>query len=98
MFRLMFLIVPIVTLIASFPALAQSLPNLSNVDRQRLSRDLVPNNPQDFFRQGQAQLEREIRLLERRSQLQQENLLKINPARDSDKQDPPSLKPIKLRK
>ncbi|MBW4441374.1 MAG: hypothetical protein KME10_09105 [Plectolyngbya sp. WJT66-NPBG17] len=74
----LFLIVPVVTLIASSPVLAQSLPNLSLVDRQRLTRDLIPTNSQDFFRQGQAQLEREIRLLERRSQ--QENLLKIDPA------------------
>lgn len=64
MFRPMFLLVSIVTLIASSPGFAQSLPNLSTLDRQRLSRDLIPSNSQDFFNQGRNQLEREIRLLE----------------------------------
>jgi len=103
----MFLIVSIATLIASSPVLAQSLPNLSNLDRQRLTRDLTPTNAQDFFKQGQEQLEREIRLLERRSQIKQDDLLKVDPAtRQPDEQDSRtasqisqgSLKPIKLRK
>ncbi|MEP0916717.1 hypothetical protein NC981_07785 [Leptolyngbya sp. DQ-M1] len=85
----MFLIVPGVVLMASFPAFAQSLPSLPIVDRQCLTRDLTPTNAQDFFKQGQAQFEREIyeiQLLERRSQVQQEDLLKIEPAtRDFDK-------------
>lgn len=77
MLQRLFLIVPVVTLIASSPGLAQSLPNLPIADRQRLTRDLTPTNAQDFFKQGQVQLEREIQLLERRSQ-KQENLLKVN--------------------
>lgn len=86
MFRPMFLVVPnvvfvvFVVLLASFPAFAQSIPVSQIADAQRLVRDLTPTNAQDFFRQGQAQLEREIRLLERRSPVQQENLLKIDPA------------------
>ena len=78
MFRVLFLIVPGVLMVTS-PAFALSIPNLSSVDRQRLSRDLTPTNAQDFFRQGQAQLEREIQLLNRRSQVQQDDLLKVDP-------------------
>ncbi len=92
MLRSMFLIVPFVTLIASSSVQAQSIPNLSIADRNRLTRDLTPTNSQDFFIQGQAQLEREIRLLERRSRPQQENLLKVDPAtRYREEKNPRSL-------
>ena len=91
MSRSLFLIVPFVTLIASSSVQAQSIPNLSIADRNRLTRDLTPTNSQDFFIQGQAQLEREIRLLERRSRLQQDDLLKVEPAmRHPEEQNPRS--------
>ncbi|BAU12175.1 hypothetical protein LEP3755_27040 [Leptolyngbya sp. NIES-3755] len=80
MFKPLFLIVPVVTLIASSPGFAQTIPNLSSFDRQRIVRDLTPTQSQDFFIQGRAQLEREIQLLNERSRRQQENLLKIDPA------------------
>lgn len=86
MFRPVFLIAPGVVLLTSFPVFAQAIPNISTVDRHRLTRDLTPTNSQDFFKQGQAQFEREIQLLERRSQVQREDLLKIDPAtRNLDK-------------
>lgn len=79
MFRSVFLIIPLFTLIASSTVQAQAIPNLSVSDRQRLSRDLIPSSSQDFFNQGRNQLEREIRLLERRSTTRKEDLLKIDP-------------------
>lgn len=79
MFRPVFLIVPAM-LMTSFPAFPQPLPISQSGDAQRLVRDLTPTNSQDFFKQGQAQFEREIRLLERRSRAPQEELLKIDPA------------------
>lgn len=87
---------------------AQTVPNLSIADQSRLSRDLAPT-PQDFFKRGQEQLEREIRWLERRS-TQPDDLLKIEPAlraSGTGSRDPEHsaqehrsapLKPITLRK
>ncbi|MBN3896480.1 MAG: hypothetical protein HWQ41_14800 [Nostoc sp. NOS(2021)] len=46
----------------------QSLPSLTPAQAQHLSRDLVPYNSQDFFRQGKDSIEREIEIL-RQSQL-----------------------------
>jgi hypothetical protein len=43
---------------------------------QHLSRDLIPTDSQDFFRQGRNNLEREIQALQTR--LAPEPLLKIN--------------------
>ncbi|GAP94457.1 hypothetical protein [Leptolyngbya sp. NIES-2104] len=76
----LFLIIPIVSLVISSPVFAQTIPNLSSLDRQRISRDLTPPNSQDFFNQGREQFEREIRRLNERSQQKQENLLKVDPA------------------
>ncbi|MBD1844646.1 hypothetical protein H6F89_14830 [Cyanobacteria bacterium FACHB-63] len=80
MFRPVFLMVPAAMLMPSFPAFAQPLPISQSLDAQRLVRELTPTNAQDFFKQGQAQFEHEIRVLERRSQPPQEELLKIDPA------------------
>lgn len=44
------------------------LPSLTPAQAQHLSRDLVPYNSQDFFRQGKDSIEREIQIL-RQSQL-----------------------------
>jgi hypothetical protein len=77
MIKSVFLIAPF--LLISSAAQAQSIPNLSIGDRQRLIRDLTPTNSQDFFNAGRAQLEREIRLLERRSTTQTEPPLKVDP-------------------
>lgn len=77
MLKFAFLIVPL--LLISSAVQAQSIPNLSVRDRQRLSRDLTPSNSQEFFNLGHNQLEREIRLLERRFTAQQESPLKIDP-------------------
>ena len=80
--------VPFVTLAIGSSVLAQSIPTLSHLNRQRLDRDLTMTNSQDFFRQGQAQLEREIRLLERRSRTQSDTLLKVDPATQPEIRQP----------
>lgn len=99
MFKPLFLIVPIVTLMFSTPGFAQAIPNLSNFDRQRIVRDLTPTHSQDFFNQGREQLEREIRLLNERPQQKQENLLKVDPAtRYPEDQTPRLLNRTTLRK
>jgi len=99
MFKPLFLIVPVVTLITSSPGFAHTIPNLSNLDRQRIVRDLTPTHSQDFFNQGRAQLEREILLLNQRSQQPRENLLKIDPAtRYPENQVPRSLNRTTLTK
>lgn len=77
MLKFAFLIVSL--LLISSAVQAQSIPNLSVRDRQRLSRDLTPSNSQEFFNLGHNQLEREIRLLERRFTAQQESPLRIDP-------------------
>lgn len=77
MLKFAFLIVPL--LLISSAVQAQSIPNLSVRDRQRLSRDLAPSNSQEFFNLGQNQLEREIRLLERRFIAEKEIPLRIDP-------------------
>lgn len=41
----------------------QALPSLTPSQAQHLSRDLVPYNSQDFFRQGKDSIEREIQIL-----------------------------------
>lgn len=95
----LFLIFPIVSLMVSSPVFAQTIPNLSSLDRQRIVRDLTPRSSQDFFNQGREQLEREIRLLNQRSQQQQENLLKVDPAtRYPEDQTPRLLNRTTLRK
>lgn len=95
----LFLIIPIVSLMISSPAFAQTIPNLSNLDRQRIIRDLTPTNSQDFFNQGREQFEREIRRLNERSQQKQENLLKVDPAtRYPEEQTPRLLNRTTLKK
>ncbi|MEH2413362.1 hypothetical protein [Nostoc sp.] len=46
----------------------QAFPNMTPIQAQHLSRDLVPYNSQEFFRQGKDSIEREIQIL-RQSQL-----------------------------
>lgn len=46
---------------------------------QRLSRDLNRSNAEDFFRQGQEKLEREVQLLNRKRNLLTDELLKVDP-------------------
>ncbi len=45
---------------------------------QQLSGGLYHTNSQDFFEQGQQQLENEIKLLDRRDQFLKEGVLKIS--------------------
>ncbi|MBD2354684.1 hypothetical protein H6G41_08575 [Tolypothrix sp. FACHB-123] len=66
----------------------QQLPNLTPVQTQQLSRDLVPHSSQEFFRQGQELMEREIELLRQRQISNNEPVLKVNPLQPI-KQDSP---------
>jgi hypothetical protein len=56
----------------------QEAPTLTPSQAQQLQRDLVPHNSQDFFRQGQERIEREIQLLSESQRASSEPLLKIN--------------------
>ena len=66
---------------------------LTPAQAQRLSRDLVPSNSQDFFRQGQLRLQREIQRLTPRQNASTESPLKIkvNPQAELDRL--PQLQP-----
>jgi flagellar biosynthesis/type III secretory pathway M-ring protein FliF/YscJ len=60
-------------------AQAQPVPSgLSRADVQRISNDLSRNGMPDFFKKGRENLEREIRLMDRRTLLSMENLLKVS--------------------
>ena len=56
----------------------QDLPRLTPTQIQNISRDLVPYNSQEFFRQGQELMEREIQLLRQRQISPKEPVLKVN--------------------
>lgn len=63
-------------------AIAQSAPNpprLNSSQLQSISRDLFRFDSQDFFRQGQVKLEKEIEQLTQRRQLLSEGILKVDP-------------------
>lgn len=52
---------------------------LSNLQLNRLSRDLTPSAADEFFRQGRLKLERELRLLAEQRKLTDEDLLQVAP-------------------
>ncbi|MEH2393436.1 MAG: hypothetical protein V7K21_17860 [Nostoc sp.] len=56
----------------------QPLPSFTSAQAQHLSRDLVPYNSQDFFRQGKDSLEREIQILRQRQLRSIKPVLKID--------------------
>jgi hypothetical protein len=56
----------------------QALPRLTPAQTQNLSRDLVPYNSQDFFRQGKDSIEREIQILRQRQLRSIKPVLKID--------------------
>ncbi len=59
---------------------ATAKPNspLTPSQAQQLSRDLIPSQSQEFFRQGQVRIEREIQILTQRSLFFRGNFLQIN--------------------
>lgn len=59
-------------------AMAADIGQLNSFKLQQLGRDLVRSPSEDFFQQGQRQLEREIQLLNRRQQFLDEQLLKVS--------------------
>ena len=60
-------------------AQAQPVPNLTSAQLQRFERDLTSTNAQDFFKQGKAQFEQEIRSLEQGRVSSDQPTLKIDP-------------------
>ncbi|MBG1245211.1 hypothetical protein [Nostoc sp. NZL] len=56
----------------------QPLPSLTPAQAQHLSRDLIPYNSQDFFRQGKNSIEREIQILRQRQVRPIKPVLKID--------------------
>ncbi|WP_335070210.1 hypothetical protein [Nostoc sp.] len=54
------------------------LPSLTPAQAQHLSRDLVPYNSQDFFRQGKDSIERETQILRQRQLRSIKPVLKID--------------------
>lgn len=56
----------------------QAFPSLTPTQAQHLSRDLVPYNSQDFFRQGKDSIEREIQILRQRQLRSIKPVLKID--------------------
>ena len=56
----------------------QALPSLTPAQAQHLSRDLVPYNSQEFFRQGKNLMEREIQILRLRQLRSIKPVLKID--------------------
>lgn len=69
-----------VALMGTSTAIAQSAPSvdrLTPLQRQQISRDLIPSSAQDFFDAGQANLEQEIRLFTRQRS-PNEKLLKVS--------------------
>ncbi len=71
----------------------QQIPNLSPQQAQQLSRDLVPSSSQEFFRQGQYLMEREIQNLRLRQVESNEPVLKINSIPQVKKDRSPSKNP-----
>ncbi|MDF5734711.1 MAG: hypothetical protein V7L04_10075 [Nostoc sp.] len=75
---------PLIVSTAFFLALQTSVkaqqvfPTLTPTQAQHLSRDLVPFNSQDFFRQGNDSIQREIQILRQRQLRSIKPVLKID--------------------
>jgi hypothetical protein len=65
-------------------------PRLSSAQAQRLSRDLIHNDSQDFFKQGQDLIEREIQILRKRELSSNDPILKIKLCRQEQKTGNPA--------
>lgn len=81
--------VALIAILANFfsPANASSLPSFTPEQLQRITRDITSTNSQDFFRRGQAQFEREVRLLQRWRESSPREILKIDPPLNGNAQD-----------
>ncbi len=66
----------------------QAVPSLTPRQAQHLSRDLVPYNSQDFFRQGKYSIEREIQILRQGQQRPIKPVLKIDSVPQIKKPNP----------
>lgn len=75
---------------------AQQIPSLTPQQAQHLSRDLVPSSSEQFFRQGQYLMEREIQNLQTRQLEPKEPVLKINSIQQIKKDNLPSKNPNTL--
>lgn len=56
-----------------------NIPRLNSSQLQSISRDLFRSSSEDFFRQGQVKLEKEIDQLTRQRQLLSEGILRVDP-------------------
>ncbi|MEH1949370.1 MAG: hypothetical protein V7K77_20795 [Nostoc sp.] len=63
----------------------RAVPSLTPRQAQHFSRDLVPYNSQEFFRQGKDSIEREIQILNQRQQRPIKPILKIDSVPQSKK-------------
>jgi hypothetical protein len=72
----------------------QQLPSLTPAQTQRLSRDLVPFNSQNFFNQGRDLIEREIQMLMRRQSSLNKPVLKLNLDAAGKKRPPTNTVPL----
>ncbi|MBW4541161.1 MAG: hypothetical protein KME43_18795 [Myxacorys chilensis ATA2-1-KO14] len=81
--------VALIAIFANFfsPVNASSPPSITSEQLQRITRDITPTNSQDFFSRGQAQFEREVRLLQRWRESSPREILKIDPPLNGNAQD-----------
>lgn len=73
------------------PANASSLPSFTSEQLQRITRDITATNSQDFFRRGQAQFEREVRLLQHGKESSPREILRVEPHSNGNAQDRQTL-------
>ncbi|MFN6481441.1 MULTISPECIES: hypothetical protein [unclassified Nostoc] len=66
----------------------QAIPSLTPGQAQHLSRDLVPYNSQEFFRQGKDSIEREIQILRQGQRRSIKPVLKIDSVPQIKKPNP----------
>ncbi len=95
---------PLVVLTAFFLAVhtsanaEQAVPSLTPAQAQRLSRDLVPYNSQDFFRQGKDSIEREIQILRQRQFRSLKPVLKIDSVPQNEPPQPLDRRSFPIRR
>lgn len=79
-------------LIEQASATGQQPPRPTPVQAQHLSRDFFGSDSQDFFKQGQDVIEREIQILMKRQRASTEPVLKVNPQPRIEKDRSPNNK------
>lgn len=72
---------------------ANSQSSLTPAQSARIARDLVPSQSQEFFRQGQEKLEREIQHLRQQQTASPESPLKVNVNPQTELERLPQVQP-----